>query len=350
MKAISQNEFGDIDVLEEVEIPVPKPGREEVLVEIHAIGFNPVDVKMRIGLYPQSFPMTLGVDFSGIVVGKGDMVRDFEVGDRVFGLVTAQASNGSYAQFTCVPQQMIAKIPKSLTFEAAAVVPVAYLTAYEAMIGHGVFEENRPLFIAGGSGGVGSAAIALAGAYRLGPIFTLAGSSESVNYLESKFGIPEKQIVRYQGISIEETSEQLVQKNGGDRFYMTLDFVGRKSKELCFDIVAPRGHVITILPEEEHFPIPVWGRGDGPIWRKSLSLHMVFLFAASLSKNQKDWMFYKSVLTHLSMLLETDQIPAPIFKNVGEFSVETARKAHLQLEEGHTKGKLVMSVAHSRGE
>ena len=304
---------------------------------------------MRIGLYPLEFPLILGVDFSGVVVNKGDLVRDFEAGDRVFGLVTGRGSNGSYAEYTCVPQQMIAKMPKHMSFEAAAVVPVAYMTAFKAVIGHGALQENRPLFIAGGSGGVGSAAIALAKAHHAGPIFTLAGSDGSAKYLEEQFGIPEKQIVRYQGLSIEETAKLLIQKNGGERFYMALDFVGRKAKELCFEVVAPNGHIGTVLPEEEQFPIPVWGRGDGPMWQKSLSLHMVFLFAASLSENPKDWMFYKSILTHLAKHFEAKQLPMPNFEEVGELSVETVRKAHLQLEEGHTKGKLVMSVSHSKG-
>ena len=130
---------------------------------------------------------------------------------------------------------------------------------------------------------------------------------------------------------------------------MALDFVGRKAKELCFEVVGCNGHVVTILPEDEQFPIPVWGRGDGPIWRKSLSLRMVFLFSAAMSENPKDWTFYTSILARLATLFETEQIKAPIFENVGEFSVETTKKAHLQLEEGHTKGKLVMSVSHSKG-
>lgn len=350
MKVIRQSEAGDIDVLSEVDIPIPKPGRNEVLVKIHAIGLNPADFKMRSGAMSAEYPLILGAEFCGAVAAKGDLVRDVEIGDRIYGLSCMQASNGSYAEYTCVPANMIAKAPDNLSNAEAAAVPIAYLTAFEAILSRGVLQENRPLFIAGASGGVGSAALSLIQAHHGGPVFTLAGSKGSAAYLKERFGIPESQIVYYQGLSIEQTAEQLCEKNGGMKFYLAVDFVGRKAKELCLDVADFNGHVVSILPEDEHFPIEFWGRKSGPIWKKSLSVHMVNILGPGQSPNSYDWVIYSTVLKHLTELFEAKEISPPVVESLGELSLKTIQEAHLRLEEGHTKGKLTLEVSDSKAQ
>lgn len=349
MRVIYQKAPGDLDVLEEADFPKPKPARNEVLVEIRAIGLNPVDVKMRMGIFPSTYPLILGGDFSGVVAAKGDLVREFELGDCVYGLSIGKVSNGSYAEYTCIPQQMVCKMPKSLSFEEAAATPIAYMTAFQALVAHGAFQQDRPLFIAGASGGVGSAALSLAKVYRAGPIFTTAGSETSAEYLIKHFALEDRHIIRYQGLSIEQTAHQLIQQNGGDLFYLALDFVGRKSKELCFQVAGFSGHVATILPEDAQFPVPIWGRGEGPMMKKSLSLHMVNLLAHAMSQDPKDWVFYPTLLEHLANLFDRENLQKPIVEKVGPLSLETVKEAHLRLEEGHTKGKLVMTVDSKGG-
>ena len=253
MKAISIDQFGGLEVLKEKDVPIPKPGRSEVRVKIKAVGFNPVDVKRRLGVYPTKFPKILGTDFSGVVDAVGDVAHSYSVGDEVFGLAEGPASNGSYAEFVCVPQQFIAKKPKNLSFEQTAAIPIAYLTAFQALIGCNAFQQGRPLFIAGGSGGVGTAAISLAKAYQSGPIFSMAGSDESLSYLTKQLALPRDQILGYKGLEVNEMAEKLVSMNRGERFYFALDFVGEKIKELCFQVAEFNGHVSTILPEDESF-------------------------------------------------------------------------------------------------
>lgn len=348
MKTICIDSFGDMDILQEKEIQEPKPGRGEVRISIQATGFNPVDVKMRQGFFPAlKFPVVLGVDFSGVVEAKGDHVHDLEVGDEVYGLAFGQNSNGSYADSLCTSAYFVAKKPKNLSFEEAAAVPVTYITAFQALVSKGALQKNRPLFISGGSGGVGSACLSLAKIYEAGPVFTMAGSEESAHYLMDSFDIPNDHILRYKGLSQEDMVRKIIEMNGGERFYFVLDFVGGKVKDLCFAVVDYWGHLATPVPETDEYPVSVWGRKpDNYVWVKSLSVHMIYIIAAAMGDDEKSWTVYKTQLNHLTHLFEKEGLKKPHIEEVGDFSVETVKKAHQRLENAHVKGKLVMS--HSK--
>jgi len=339
MKAIILEQFGGPEGFIEKEIPEPKVSRNQVRVKIEAVGFNPVDVKMRRGVYGDPLPALLGVDFSGIVDAVGDPRGEFEVGDRVFGL-----TQGAYAQSVVVPSQHIAKIPKNLSFQEAAVIPVVYLTAFQAMIGSGALQQERPFFIAGGSGGVGSAAIHLAKAYRAGPIFTLAGRQNSRDYLIEELKIPSGQILNYSGLKLEQIAAKLIEMNGGSRFYFAFDCVGGESKKLCLELADINGHVSSILPEDPSFSCQLWGR-ESIFWKKSLSMQLVYLFSSFSSEGSS---VYKSQLHHLVKLFEKGELPPPKVHNVGPFSAESVQKAHRLIEEGQTVGKLAMTLSDSK--
>ncbi|NGX59797.1 MAG: Zinc-type alcohol dehydrogenase-like protein [Chlamydiae bacterium] len=345
MKAIIIDEPGGADLFQERDLPIPKPGRGDVRVKLKASGFNPVDYKIRKGMYEGGFPLVLGADFSGVVDGAGDLVRDFSEGDEVFGMAFGPCSNGSYAEYLCVPAQFLAKKPPNLSFEKAAGVAITYLTAFQALVSKGALQKDRPLFLTGGSGGVGSAAIALTKVYGAGPVFTMAGSEESANFLIKYFAIPSDHILRYQGLTLKTMAHKLLEMNKGERFYFALDFVGDKAKELCLEVVDFFGHIATVLPESDDFPIPVWGRSPGPIWSKSLSLHMIFVGAAAIGGDEKSWTTYKSQLGHIAKLFEKKNLMPPQTEILGELSIQTVQQAHQRLEEGHTKGKLIMKIS-----
>lgn len=348
MKAIGIKSFGGPEVLEEIELPIPQPGRNQVRVKISAAGFNPVDYKMRSGSFSLPLPFILGIDFSGVIDAVGDLVRTYEVGDAVFGLCFGPSSNGSYAEYVCVDVHFIAKKPKNLSFIEAAAVPNAYLTAFHALISKGAFQQGRTLFIAGGSGGVGSAAIAIAKVYQSGPIFTLAGKEESVDYLVENLSLPKNQIVSYRGMSQEAIVERLISLNGNERFYFTLDFVGGDSKKLCLELAGINGHMASIVAEKEDFDSAIWRRKGNLAWEKSLSIHVVFNLASALSKAAKDWAAYTAQLTHISHLFEKENLIPPLVQNLGPLSLHTVKEAHEQLSTSHTLGKLVMVVSDSK--
>lgn len=139
MKAIVIDQFGGPEVLVEKDLPLPQPSRNQVRVKVKAVGFNPVDVKKRTGVYGDPLPSILGADFSGVIDAVGDPLGEFAVGDRVFGF-----TDGTYAESVCVSTQLIAKIPKNLSFEEAAVIPVVYVTAFQALVERVRFSKIGP--------------------------------------------------------------------------------------------------------------------------------------------------------------------------------------------------------------
>ncbi|NGX40085.1 MAG: Zinc-type alcohol dehydrogenase-like protein [Chlamydiae bacterium] len=346
MRAVVTNTFGGPEVLCEKELPIPKPSRDEVRVKISAIGLNPIDVKLRGGMIEIPLPQVLGCDFSGVIDAVGDRCTEYSEGDEVFGFASGPCSNGSYAEYLCIAPQLVVKKPKELSFDQAAGVSVTYLTAFQAMVGTGILQKERPFFLAGGCGGVGSAAISLAKAYEAGPIFTTAGSEEGKKYLVERFGLNEENILNYRKMGIEEMAEILIKKNEG-KFYFCFDCVGGAMKELCFSVCDVNGHLASILPEEKDFPIPFWGR-DSLIFQRSLSVHMILMLSA-LGGGPSSWNTYKVQLEHLASLFAKKELLPPHVEVVGSFSEEAVREGHRRLEAGEIQGKLVISVADSTG-
>ncbi|MFF2553689.1 NADP-dependent oxidoreductase [Nocardia sp. NPDC058058] len=168
MKAISQNTVGGPEVLETVEIERPVPGAGEVLVRVAATSVNAADWKLRNGsidvLGPP--PFTLGFDVSGTVAEIGDGVTDFSIGDEVFGM--ALSRSGTYAEYVVTPADNLAPKPASLPHTAAAALPTAVLTAWQALA---KIEPGQRVLIHAAAGGVGHLAVQIAkhrGAYVIG--------------------------------------------------------------------------------------------------------------------------------------------------------------------------------------
>ncbi|MEU2793267.1 NADP-dependent oxidoreductase [Streptomyces sp. NPDC007100] len=164
MKAVAVTAFGEQPQL--MDVPEPEPGPGEVLVRMSAAGLNPVDWKIADGLFkdavPHSFPLVLGSDGAGEVVGVGAGVRRFQVGDAVFGqFQRPERGGGSYAEFATAEEKSLAGAARSVTYATSAAVPTAGTTAYNLMEETRVGEGRRVLII-GGTGGVGTFATQLA--------------------------------------------------------------------------------------------------------------------------------------------------------------------------------------------
>lgn len=128
MKAVVLDAYGSADNLALREVPTPAPGDQEIRIRIKAAGFNPVDYKIRLGAYgtlKNELPKILGSDCSGIVDAVGKGVKDFKIGDEIYAMSFGQGSNGSYAEFLCLPAVMVCKKPRNISFEAAASVPLS---------------------------------------------------------------------------------------------------------------------------------------------------------------------------------------------------------------------------------
>ncbi len=165
MKAAFIRRYGGNKVVELGELPAPQAGPGELLVEVHAASVNPVDFKIRDGMLkmivPFGFPLILGNDFSGVVKAAGAGVTRFRPGDAVFARMDKQRI-GAFAEFAVVAEADAAAKPANFTHVEAAAVPLAGLTAWQALFEIGALQAGQKVLIHGGSGGVGTFAIQLA--------------------------------------------------------------------------------------------------------------------------------------------------------------------------------------------
>ncbi|MEV5605638.1 NADP-dependent oxidoreductase [Streptomyces sp. NPDC052299] len=167
MKAISYSRFGDEDVLEYGERPDPKVGPDTVLVKVRAAAVNPVDRATREGrldgMLDTVFPVIPGWDVSGVVVQPGVAVDEFAVGDEVIGYVREDfLSRGTFAEYVAAPVRTLARKPLRLSFEEAAGLPLAGLTAYQVLHRTLRVREGETVLVHAAAGGVGSLAVQLA--------------------------------------------------------------------------------------------------------------------------------------------------------------------------------------------
>jgi len=168
MKAYIYNQYGPADVLELDDFAMPKIEADQVLVRIKAVGLNPVDYKIRSGdlklFTGKKFPKQIGADLAGVVEKVGKNVTTFQVGDEVFGMLDAM-KGGAYAEFAAVSENALAYKPQSISFEEAAGLPVAALTALHGLHTFGKVKENMKVLVNGSSGGVGTFAVQIAKAF-----------------------------------------------------------------------------------------------------------------------------------------------------------------------------------------
>lgn len=343
MKAVVLKGFGGVSQFHLEHRPVPHPKEKEVLVRIKAVGFNPVDSKMRQGILGGPEERILGSDFSGIVEAVGEGTGRFREGDEVIGMAFPVRFDGSYAEYVCLPEELVAKKPRALSFEEGAAVPLAALTAYRLTFAVSSVGVGDTIFVAGLGGGVGSFVGQMVRLMGAKAIYTLAKDAKSAQSLKELMGLASDHIIFYEGLSKEQLKEKLLSKHGGHFFETTFDLVGGLMKELCLELTGYSGHFCTVIAEKEEQSFPVWSRAGLPFAR-NLSLHPVFVGAELLSANRRDWQVYPRHFEQIERLLESKKLKPPFTQVVGAFSVETIRQAHEQLDQRHTHGKLVMTV------
>ncbi len=201
MKAVRFHAYGGSDVLQYEDAPRPEAGPGEVLIQVRAAGVNPVDWKIREGylkdFFPLTLPFTLGADAAGTVAGVGTGVTEFAVGDAVYGPVRMN-QNGAYAEFVTAPAALLAPKPASLTFPEAASLPVAVLTAWQALTTAG-FAAGQSVLVHAAAGGVGSMAVQLAKAWGASRIVGTA-SARNADYVRA---LGADEVIDYQNTPFE---------------------------------------------------------------------------------------------------------------------------------------------------
>lgn len=327
MRAIVARGHGGPKVLRTEEVERPEARGKKVLIEVRAAGVNPVDWRIRRGeLRPLSFLLphrVPGRDVAGVVVELGDEVRGFEVGGRVFAMLDG-ASGGGYAEYAVAGEEAVAPMPENLSFEEAAGVPLAALTAVQA-IRDALREvtrnaphacdtgqlERRKVLINGASGGVGTFAVQFAkisGAEvtavcraESAALARELGADHVVNYEEEDFATHE------------------------ERYDVIFDVVGNRSFGYCKRALRPAGVYVTTEPGPRNFLSQV---ATIPAHKKCR--------VVLVKPSGED-------LSLLKQLFEAGRLRV-VLDSV--YPLEEAAGAHAYGETGHTRGKIVVRVDH----
>ena len=198
MRAIRQETHGSPDVLEEVELPRPEPGFSELLIAVRGAGVNPTDWWNRaIPMTVQTMPLVLGWDVSGVVEAVGPGVTIFKPGDEVFGMLPYPHGVGSHAEYVTAPARAFVHKPAGIDHVQAGALPLAALTAYQALVDTADVQPGQRVLIHAAAGGVGHLAVQIAksrGAYVIGTasagkheFLRSLGADEAIDYQNVDF-------------------------------------------------------------------------------------------------------------------------------------------------------------------
>lgn len=322
MKAIVQDKYGSPDVLELRDVDKPVMGDDEVLIRVHASSVNALEwhlmtgvpylVHLEAGLSKPKRP-TLGADVAGQIEGVGKNVTRFQRGDDVFGDIGA----GAYAEYVCAPERSLALKPANVTFEQAAAVPVAGLTALQGLRDKGQIQSGQNVLVNGASGGVGTHAVQIAKSF--GAEVTAVCSTKNVDTARS---IGADHVIDY----IQEDFTQCDQ-----RYDLMFDVPGNRSLADCKRVLKSNGTYLLVGGPKRRWvgPLP----------------HLFRAKLAFLVGNQRmDWLLAqvnKEDLGFLAGLLESEEL-IPVIERGYELSDVPEALRHFG--EGHAQGKTVITV------
>ncbi|MEN7548835.1 NADP-dependent oxidoreductase [Rapidithrix thailandica] len=333
MKAIVLKDFGGVENFDLQEVAVPEVKPHEVLIRIKATAFNPIDYQMRQGSTESKLLKSpiLGRELSGEIVETGEKVTRLQTGDKVSAYVGSLASNGTYTEYISVPQELVAKNPDNISFEEAAALPMVGMTALQCFKRVDI-PKDKPVFITGGAGGVGTILIKLLLAKGNQSVYTTAGNERSIAHLTG-LGLPSENIFNYKQ---DDLTSAVPSRLGEQALEYCIDLVGGKLSELCAGLLDVYGTYVDITflttPEAREL-----------LFDKANIIVNVANYAHTLKKGEMDLSYYGESLQELFRLIENGNITPAAINTVGELSVDTVKKAHTLMENNQTKGsKLVM--------
>ena len=331
MKAIGYDKAGPItapNALIEFETGTPELKPHDLLVEVKGISVNPVDVKVREGMEPESGTKIIGYDAAGIVKDIGSAVSKFKVGDEVFyaGDITRQGTN---AEYHAVDERIVGKKPKSLGFAEAAGFPLTSITAWELLFDSLALTEgagsNDALLVIGGAGGVGSILIQLAKKLTNLTVIATASRADTIEWVK-KMGadhvINHRESLVEQMKSLEIAPRYVASLTGTDGHFPAI-----------IELIKPRGHV-AFIDDPQTLDIL-----SGKV--KALSFSWEFMFARSMHQTD-DIEKQHDLLNRVSELIDDGTLISTVTQNLGKLNVENLKEAHTQQESGRAIGKNVL--------
>ena len=308
MKAVQIQDFGGQEVLELNTIAIPVPNDHEVLIKVRAAAVNPVDWKIREGylqpLLNHPLPLTLGWDVSGEVVAVGQHVTHLSVGDAVYSRPEI-SKNGSYAEYMTASADEVAIKPKSLTWQEAAGVPLAALTAWQSLYEMAQLETGQRVLIHAGSGAVGQFAIQLA-KLRGATVYTTTSSQNK----ELVLSLGADRVIDYRQEDFSTLSD----------IDVVFDTIGGETQDKSWKTLSKGGRLISVVKTPDEAIAAEYGVTAG------------FCFVQP-NRDQ---------LQYLAELADAGRLTVNIDS---EFSLDQVAEAHARSETGRAKGKIVINVA-----
>jgi NADPH:quinone reductase-like Zn-dependent oxidoreductase len=313
MKAIRIHNYGGPEVLKYEDAPRPEPGEREVLIRVHATSVNPIDWKARAGymkdFIPHSFPLILGWDVSGVIEEVGPDVSRFKKGDEVYSLPD-HTRNGAYAEYIVVRESEVALKSKSLHHIRAAAVPLAALTAWQALFDTAQLQPEQRLLIHGAAGGVGHFAVQLAkwkGA-------RVIGTASAKNH-EMLYELGADELIDYTTQRFEDFARSID---------VVLDTIGGETQERSWQVLKKGGILVSLVQSPS---------GD------KAKEHGVRGIRLGTRANGQE-------LAEIAKIIDAGKL-APVIDRI--LPLSETRRAHELSQSAHTHGKIVLRVKNGDG-
>ena len=312
--------------LEDVELPVPRPGPRDLLVRVEAVSVNPVDVKLRASSDPGGQPRVLGFDAAGVVTAIGGDVSMFATGDEVF-YAGSVGRPGSDAQFQVVDERIVGHKPRTLTFAQAAALPLTSLAAWETLFDRFRLDaaSTGTLLALAAAGGVGSMVVQLARALTG---LTVIGTASRPESRQWALDLGAHYVVNHHDLV--PAVREIAPDGVGYIFSAhTAGMIGAFA-----ELLRPGGE-ITAIDEPEGLDIL-------PLKDKSITFHWEFMFTRPLFQ-PPDMIAQHDALERIAQLVDGGSLRTTLAAELGPINADTLRRAHAMVEDGHMTGKVVVA-------
>ena len=312
MKAAYIKQYGDVENLIVGDVPKPSISASQVLIKVKAAGVNPVDFHIRNGMLEDSgtheLPLVLGWDAAGIVSEVGQHVTDFKLGDEVY-VYSPLTEQGAHAEYLAVDANFVAHKPASLSFIQSAAVPLAALTALQALTTHGELQKGQQVLIHNASGGVGSFAVQIA--KHMGAYVIATGSLAKKDFI---MGLGADEFIDYKQDDFEQHVSDM------DLVFAAVG--GNNIVERSLVVIKTNGRLISLLDEIDEKKA------------QSQNIHYARMVVEPS----------KTGLNTIANMLESNQLQVTIDS---VFSLDDAKKAMVKSESARATGKIVIEVVAS---
>lgn len=327
MRAMVINQTGGVEVFQATDLPLPNPAKGQVRIKVKASSLNPLDIKIRSGAVAAGpdFPAILGLDVGGIIDAIGEDVTQFKIGDAVIGCAGGlKGTQGALADYMLADARLLSLAPNNLSLEKASVLPLVFLTAYDALVEKTQLKAGQSILIHGGTGGVGHVAIQLVKALKA-KVFTSVSSPEKAK-LAKQLGADV--VINYREQTPESYLKEFTNNQGFD---VVFDTVGGEVLNQSFLAAKNNGQVVSINTRSAH--------DLSQLHSKALSLHVVFKALPLLTGEGRDAETKK--LAYMCQLIENNQLNPLIASQ--QFGFHQIAAAHTYLESGQARGKVLLT-------